>query len=127
MRTRAKRLIHYGITEERGQELLKLATLEENRQAVYEAAEKSNPLLAPYLAKSLREKVGYDRLFGKMFYQPCTRADFYAYRRKTLAILNGMMTGDGDNLVKPSIPTVWDVGQNRDSSVPCLPSSGQKC
>ena len=94
--------------------MLRLATLKENRRAVCEAAEKSNPLLAPYLAKSLREKVGYDRLFGKMYYVPATKADFYAYRRKALAIFDGLLTGDGDNLAKPSIPTVWDVGQSRD-------------
>ena len=124
MRTRAKKLIHYGITEERGQELLKLAALEENRQAVREAAQKSNPLLAPYLAKSLLEKVGYDRLFGKTYYRPCTRADFYAYRRKALAIFDGLLTGEGDNLAKSSIPTVWDVGQSREPAAPCLPSDG---
>ncbi len=127
MRTRAKKLIHYGITEERGRELLRLTMMEENRQALYEAAEESNPLLAPYLAKSLREKVGYDRLFGKMYYQPCTRADFYAYRRKALAIFDGLLTGEGDNLAKSSIPTVWDVGQSREPAAPCPPSSGRKC
>ncbi len=124
MRTRAKKLIHYGITEERGQELLKLAALEENRQAVREAAQKSNPLLAPYLTKSLLEKVGYDRLFGKTYYRPCTRADFYAYRRKALASFNGLMTGDGDNLTKLSIPTVKATDQNREPAAPCLPSDG---
>lgn len=106
MRTREKKLVHYGIGEKRGRELLMLATLEENRQAVCEAAEKSNPSLAPYLAKSLRGKVGYDRIFGKMYYRPCTRADFYAYRRKTLAIFGKLMEKEGDNLKKPSIPTV---------------------
>lgn len=106
MRTREKKLVHYGITRERGRELLWLATLEENRQAVCEAAEKSNPSLAPYLAKSLRGKVGYDRLLGKMYYRPCTKSDFYAYRRKALAIFDGLLTGEGDNLKKLSIPTV---------------------
>lgn len=57
MRTRAKRLIHYGITEERGRELLKLAALEKKQDIVRRAAMESNSYLAPYLVRSLRQVI----------------------------------------------------------------------
>lgn len=95
MRIRAKKLIHYGISKERGQELLRLAMMEENRQAVCKAAEESNSYLAPYLVKSLRQGVGYYQIMGTMYFRPCTAADFYGYRRKTLAIFDRLLAGEG--------------------------------
>lgn len=47
MRTRKKKLADYGIGEERGTELLKLAALEENQETVCRAANLSNPYLVP--------------------------------------------------------------------------------
>lgn len=91
MRTRKKKLTDYGISEQRGTELLKLAALEENQETVCRAANMSNPYLAPYLVKSLQKKVGYDRLFGSMYFRPCIRQDFYGYRRKTLAIIDQLL------------------------------------
>ena len=91
MRIRKKKLTDYGISEERGAELLELAAMKENQRTVCKAASLSNPYLAPYLVKSLQEKVGYDRLFGSMYFRPCVRQDFYGYRRKTLAIIDRLL------------------------------------
>ena len=91
MRTRKKKLADYGIGEERGTELLKLAALEENQETVCRAANLSNPYLAPYLVRSLQQGIGYYKLFGKMYFRPCTGADFYGYRRKALAIFNRLL------------------------------------
>lgn len=91
MRTREKKLADYGISEERGAELMKLAALEENQETVCRAANLSNPYLAPYLVKSLQQGVGYYKLFGKMYFRPCTGADFYGYRRKTLSIIDRLL------------------------------------
>lgn len=95
MRTRHRKLIHYGITEARGQELLKLAAQENNWDLVCRAAELSNSFLSPYLVKSLQQEIGYDKVFGKRYFYPCTKADFYGYRRKTLAILDRLLAEDG--------------------------------
>ena len=109
MRTREKKLSDYGITEERGRELLRLAALEENRQAVCEAAEESNPYLAPYLVKSLRQGVGYYQVMGAMYFRPCTAADFYGYRRKTLAAFDKLLTGKEDR----TMVSLLEEGQGR--------------
>ncbi len=95
MRTRNRKLIHYGITEARGRELLQLATQEDYRDLVCQAAELSNSYLASYLVKSLRQGIGYDRIFGRRYIYPCTRADFYGYRRKTLAIIDRLLAEKG--------------------------------
>lgn len=86
MRTRKKKLADYGITREEETELFRLARLEENKEVLCKAAEVTNSFLAPYLIKSLQDGSGYYRIFGKMGLRPCTGADFYGYKRKTLAV-----------------------------------------
>lgn len=95
MRTRHRKLIHYGITEARGQELLKLAAQENNWDLVCRAAELSNSFLSSYLVKSLQEGIGYDKVFGQRYFYPCTKADFYGYRRKTLAMFDRLLAEEG--------------------------------
>lgn len=109
MRTREKKLSDYGISEARGRELLRLAALEENRQAVCEAAMESNPYLAPYLVKSLRQGVGYYQMMGIMYFRPCTSADFYGYRRKALAAFDRLLIGKGDRIMD----SLLEEGQRR--------------
>ena len=101
MRTREKRLMDYGITARRGHELIILAQQEENKEILEEAAEVSNSYLAPYLVRSLtsgrnqkgQSKVGYRTLFKYAPYPPCKEDDFYAYKRKTLAVFNTFLNG----------------------------------
>lgn len=96
MRTREMKLSDYGIDDSRKKELLEMAMRKENREALEAAAKISNPALAPYLVASLvseknkdgKSKVGSRTLFRSMYYPPCTEDDFYAYRRKTLAVFN---------------------------------------
>ena len=101
MRIREKRLMDYGVSESRERELIILAQQEENRGILEEAAEVSNSYLAPYLVRSLtsgrnqkgQSKVGYRTLFKYAPYPPCKEDDFYAYKRKTLAVFNTFLNG----------------------------------
>lgn len=90
MRTREKKLSDYGISPERAQELLLLARQEQNRNLLCRAAESSCPGLSDSLVKSLTEGVGYWSICSWV-YIPATKADFYGYRRKTLAVFNNLL------------------------------------
>lgn len=99
MRTREKTLADYGISRSRARELMILVQQKENRVFLEEAAEASNPYLAPYLIQSLtgernrdgKAKIGYRQFFKYVQYPPCKEDDFYAYRRRTLAIFNNFL------------------------------------
>lgn len=88
---------------------MRLAALEENQDIVRRAARESNPYLAPYLVKSLRQGVGYYQLMGTMYFRPCTSADFYGYRRKALAAFDRLLMGEGDRIMDSLI----EEGQGR--------------
>ena len=90
MRTREKKLSDYGISLERAQELLLLARQEQNRDLLRRAAENSCPGLSDSLLKSLTEGIGYWSICSWV-YIPATKADFYGYRRKTLAVFNNLL------------------------------------
>ena len=89
MRTRVKRMLDYGIDEVRCKELLELAKCEDNQRILEMAAKASNDYLAQYLVISLQKKgVGFRSLFKDEVYLPCTEDDFYAYKRRTLALFD---------------------------------------
>ncbi len=90
MRTREKKLEDYGISRDRAQELLILARQEQNRALLCRAAENSCPWLSECLVQSLTGGGGYDRLYMRI-YVPATKADFYGYRRKTLAAFHDLL------------------------------------
>lgn len=90
MRTREKQFRHYGICPERVQELLTLARAEENRELLQKAAESSCAWLSEYLIRSLSSGIGYEKMYMQT-YIPATKADFYAYRRKTLAAFHTLL------------------------------------
>lgn len=87
MRTREKQFRHYGICQERVQELLILAKTKEKRELLQKAAESSCAWLSEYLIHSLSSGIGYEKMY-KQTYIPATKVDFYAYRRKTLAVFH---------------------------------------
>ena len=92
MRTRDKSLSDYGIVCSRTAELMELARLEENKGLICKEAELSNPGLSTFIIESLTQKRGYDRIYIKS-YIPAKRDDFYAYRRKTLALFSLLLEG----------------------------------
>lgn len=94
MRTREMKFSDYGISPERAQELLLLARQEQNRDLLRRAAESSCPGLSDSLVKSLTEGIGYWSICSWV-YIPATKADFYGYRRKTLAVFNNLLKGEG--------------------------------
>nr|WP_289707385.1 hypothetical protein [Enterocloster clostridioformis] len=92
MRTRDKSLSDYGIDCSRAAELMELARLEENKGLICKAADLSNPGLSTFIIESLTQKKGYDRIYIKS-HIPAKRDDFYAYRRKTLALFSLLLEG----------------------------------
>ena len=90
MRTREKKLSDYGISPDRAQELLLLAKQEQNMDLLCMAAKSSCMGLSDFLVKSLTEEVGYWSICSWV-YIPATKADFYGYRRKTLAVFNNLL------------------------------------
>ncbi len=92
MRTRDKSLSDYGIDCSRAAELVELARLEENKGLICNAADLSNPGLSTFIIESLTQKRGYDRIYIKS-HIPAKRDDFYAYRRKALALFSLLLEG----------------------------------
>lgn len=92
MRTRDKSLSDYGIDCSRAAELMELARREENKGLICKAADLSNPGLSTFIIESLTQKRGYDRIYIKS-YIPAKRDDFYAYRRKALALFSLLLEG----------------------------------
>ena len=106
MRTRVRGMLDYGIDETRCKELLELAKREENQRILEMAAKASNDYLAQYLVISFQKKgVGFRRLFKDEVYPPCTEDDFYAYKRRTLALFDIFLKVEGvllEDLRKPT-------------------------
>lgn len=73
-------------------ELVEPARLEESKDLIYKAADLSNPGLSIFIIEPLIRKRGYDRIYIKL-YIPAKRDDFYAYRRKTLALFSPLLEG----------------------------------
>lgn len=80
-------LADYGLTEERCRELAALVCSGKYADIVTSAACAASDTLAPWLVKSVVERLSYDKLermwdLGKIERAPVGRSDFYAYRRK---------------------------------------------
>ena len=80
MRTREKKLSDCGTSPGRAKELMALARQEQNTD---------------FLVKSLTEEVGYWSICSWV-YIPATKADFYGYRRKTLAAFDNLLKKRGN-------------------------------
>lgn len=84
MRTRDKRYSDYGITEEDRDFLLALCRVDEPelQELLQQSCTESNPAIAGTLYLNLSRAKSYDQLEGI----PYAQTDFYAYRKKALAI-----------------------------------------
>lgn len=87
MRTREKRYADYGLTDDRVKELLAFCRNPDNAEMVRKAAVAANPPLADAIVNSLIQRYGYDAQTCWVEI-PAIKADFYAYRRLTVAVLD---------------------------------------
>lgn len=92
MLTRQLNLLHYGISTDEKNKLMKLAKLEENAPLVRLSAEESNQGLSDVLFQSLTTGKGYYQL-DKQSYIFAKKDDFYAYRRRALYIFKLLLKG----------------------------------
>ena len=96
MRTREKRYADYGLTDSKAKELMAFCRNPDNAEIVRRAVVAANPLLSDNLFVSLTEGKGNDRQYRYIYRPPATKADFYAYRRLTLAVLD-ILLREGDS------------------------------
>lgn len=96
MRTRKKQYTDYGMSDERVRELLAFCRNPDNAEMVRKASSAANPWLSNFIFVSLTTGKGFDRQFRYAYHLPSTKADFYAYRRLAVAVLD-IMLREGDN------------------------------
>lgn len=92
MRIREMRWQDYALSGKRVKELKEYCKCNDNLSMVVQAATFANPSLSGVVVKSLITGLGYTRL-SKKDYIPITGADFYAYQRRTIAILDILVRG----------------------------------
>ncbi len=85
MKTRDKSYDSYGLGEDDIERAYSECRRPENFYLLFSAAQTANPDISVALAFSLAYNVSYDKL-ESWCYIPYSKGDFYAYRRKTLAI-----------------------------------------
>lgn len=90
MRTRDKKMIHYGISDKRSRELIAYCRNVGKQEAIKTAASQANPAISDLLYENLVSGRGYDKLSGR-HYMPYSRNDFYGYRRLALSCLNELL------------------------------------
>lgn len=97
MKTRYKGYKDYGFTE--GEEKLLLAWVRRvgfnHSRALLTSCKTANPSISDDLYYSIVRNVSYDDLLRVYVYQPYAKNDFYAYRRKALAIFRKKMIRQG--------------------------------
>lgn len=88
MRTRYKKLKDYGLTTDEENALKdRCKNLDaRDREILHETALSSAPGIEDYICESVINHTGYRTLCEKQMI-PVNEEDFYAYRRKTLAML----------------------------------------
>lgn len=92
MRTREMGWKEYSLTTKRVHDLREYCKEKDNMPMVVEAAAFANPSLSGAIVKSLTTGIGYVEL-SKKEYIPITKADFYAYQRRAVAILDILLRG----------------------------------
>ena len=87
MRTRYKKLRDYGLTADEEKELKERCRNLDARdiEILHETAVSSSPGIEDSICKSIIERTGYRTMCKKQMI-PVNEEDFYAYRRKTLAM-----------------------------------------
>lgn len=96
MRTREKGYSDYGFVDGESKLLKKWCRSPDFKYAkiLKECAEKANETISKSLCDSILRGLSYDRL-DQMEYQIYSKKDFYAYRRKTLALFRTKMIESG--------------------------------
>lgn len=89
-RIRERGYSDYGLDKKRVREIMAHCQEPENRGLVMRAAREANPAIAEHLAMSLMNKWSYDRIL-KQQWMCYGKTDFYAYRRRMVSILDGLM------------------------------------
>ena len=92
MRIREMQWKDYSLTDRRVKELREYCKDSDNMSMVTQAAACASPSLAGVIVKSLTTGIGYVEL-SKREYIPITKADFYAYQRRAVAILDVLIRG----------------------------------
>lgn len=88
MRVRYMTYSDYGLSKEKVNLILEYCQTTKNLSLIQAAAIKANEVIAPFLVRCVTEKVSYEKLNEKYnWIIPYEKNDFYAYRKKMLAIL----------------------------------------
>lgn len=146
MRAREMKWNNYGLSDTRATELLEYCRKPENIETVRRAAIYANPTLAGVITKSLVTGKGYYWLLhtDDIDYD---KADFYAYRRLTVVVLDIILQGGshelwearcidgGKRLMKRGRRSALAVSYLRsisdqtdtESAALCLSSGGRRC
>ncbi len=90
----------YGLTRDRAKALLKECRAGKHGELVRAAARQADPYIAEWLTASIVDGKSLHDMeirweLGEAEVMPCCRNSFYAYRKFTLAILDGMLSGKG--------------------------------
>lgn len=92
MRTRYKKYSDYGLTNDDIQSVMQYCSSDEaDTDMIMSCAIMANDALAGYLYESVVNRASY----GSMYFVPITKTDFYAYRRKMIAIICKCMRENG--------------------------------
>lgn len=96
MRTRRKQYSDYGFAEGEAERLIDYCRSEAftDHDLLIRCAKDSNPAIAEDIYKTIAYKISYYKL-AKVKYMIYESDDFYAYRRKTLAIFRDRLTEEG--------------------------------
>lgn len=96
MRTRHKKDADYHFAEGELKKLIKHCRSDgfKDDELLQQSADESNPTVAIYLMISIRYGISYNRL-ARNHFVPYTDADFYAYRKKALAIFRDKLKAEG--------------------------------
>lgn len=92
MRVREIKWRDYGLSSNRASKLKEYCKCSDNLSMVVQAASFANPSLSGVIVKSLTTGRGYTWL-SRTDFIPITSADFYAYQRRTIAILDILVRG----------------------------------
>lgn len=90
MRTRDRGYEDYGIRDGEERQLMELARSTCHRKALRDAAYQANTGIAEDIIYSVVNGLSYDRL-SQIRDIPAKKDDFYAYRRKALAIFRDIL------------------------------------
>lgn len=98
MRTRDRNLSYYGISDQRGRELIAYCRNVEKQEIVRAATSKANPAISDLIYENLVSGSGYDKISYKR-HIPYSKNDFYGYRRLALSCLNELLEQEAAGMI----------------------------